>query len=543
MRQRRKLIGAGIALLLMASGCEDLPTTTTAVSATSPSPSPSASAAANASARPGTSPAPTGAASPSPSVGASATPSPSPSASAGASPSPSPSATATPTPTPSATPVPLYTDIPMSFEQPLAGTDFSDESLTIRIKVNVPPSDKVEKIQVFYDNRLLATQTSDSDVFEITGWNPNVANSVDNADTTPVAYGYHRLKATVRTERGVVDSKLFSFNKPFVFRGWKTDLVLDQTTVPIPPMLAKRSHFRAYGRLDRLFAFMGGSNSDQPEASIESLNTSTQNLSWEYRNLGGLAWREKPGVAGMNNKILIVGGLEQSATGGTQASNQVTVYDLYQMTATAGPTMAPPGAVPVADPAVVIHDNYLYVVGGTTNGLASSATGNTYRLALTRDGVPVGTDWEARASLPQGARRFGSSLVAHNGALYLLGGTDERGNRSEFVFRYDPASNEWATVRFLHRGLSHAAAVVMGGDIWLFGGYTNLFPPITNEVVRYRPESGSTTTFSEDVNLPKGRAGMGLAVVNGQVYLMGGSELDDQGNEVPSNEVLRADTL
>lgn len=552
MGHRRRHLTIGLGLLLLAAGCEDLPPEVTPGGVAAPGATPTPVPGATPTPGPA---APGATATPFPAVGT-PTPIPAGTQAPGATPTPVPTAgpdgeatpEATPSPSPTAAPTaaptagPNYTDIPITFHEPRAGTDFTRSNITVKVTARPASGDKVRGLELYYDNRLIVSQDASAETLLVDNWNPHVQNSIDASDMTPVPFGFHRLRARVLTEKGYEDNEYLSFVKPFMFRGWKADMIAEGNTLPIPAMLARRGHARAYGRTDRIFALFGEGTAAAPEPTIEMLNVNTANPVWEYRNLGGLTWRERPGVVGVNSKVYVIGGNVQAASGQMVPSPLVTIYDLFQMTSEQAPPLGLP-AVPVADMSATVFNNYLYLVGGTTNGLPSGANGNAYRLALTREGLPVGSSWEVIRPLPTGVKRLGAALVPYNGALYLLGGQDERGNRSEFVFKYDPQANSWSTARYLHRGLSHMAAVVMGGDIWLFGGYTNIFPSITNEVARYRPESGATTTFANDISLPVGRAGAAAAVVNGQMFLMGGTTLDDQGNEVPTDEVLRADTL
>src|SRR5690606_5941827 len=111
-------------------------------------------------------------------------------------------------------------------------------------------------------------------------------------------------------------------------------------------------------------------------------------------------------------------------------------------------------------PGVALYNGYLYVSGG----LAGAAPVDTVEYAqLGSDGVP-GT-WTTLVSnaLPGGAR-FGHTMVAHNGFMYITGGCTNH-------FLAGSCSNGTSTIETTHR-----AAILADGTLgaWSTSGMPNL---------------------------------------------------------------------
>ena len=70
------------------------------------------------------------------------------------------------------------------------------------------------------------------------------------------------------------------------------------------------------------------------------------------------------------------------------------------------------------------------------------------------------------------------------------------------------------------RGVDHAAAVGLGGKVYLIGGYDGRWGPVDN-VWAYDPESD---TWAAKAGLPTPRGALGAAVVDGMIFTIGGHD-------------------
>lgn len=542
----RRGLGLGLAVMLAAlAGCEDLPVevavpvrpTATPVGSARPSGSPTVSPA-------------------SASPGASATPAAGPTATPTAEPTPSPTPQPTPTPVPSRTPRPDPTPTPsptinpnaparVKILAPLESADFSAEAIDIEVEADLPDDEAIVlgKLEVFYDGVLLQRQESADELMSIAGWNPHVVNNVgDDEDARPVPHGPHVLRAVATTTAGTVTSAEVTFDKPFLFRGWKTTLLKDGVEQPLPPLAAARSNMGLVAIQNRLFAWMGEVGADLL-TELRMLHLDVFNPSWTTRaEPPNFAKRQRAGFVAAGDRVYLIGGEALLPPNTLQPVADVQAYDVFLNRADAN---VPDLPAPRTEAAVAKLDRFAYVVGGYEDAGSTTMRGTAFRLELTDAGVPAGATWQRLADLPDGETRAGATLVGHAGKLYLLGGVTGAGSAAEPIMRYDPAANVWSRVGLLPRGVSQAAGASLGDHVWLFGGdaSTSAEKRVVADAIQYDPRTRAVRTFSDGTNLPSARAGAGAAVVDGQLFLVGGYRYAQDGSREFLSETLRADTL
>ena len=174
----------------------------------------------------------------------------------------------------------------------------------------------------------------------------------------------------------------------------------------------------------------------------------------------------------------------------------------------------PPMPAPRQSLAVGAVKGVLYAIGGC----AASCT------VLNNESYdPSSATWRERAPIPnsrqQGFNSLGSGVI--NGIVYVVG--DRNGTfYSMALLAYDPASNTWtekAPPLVQRSGVSGAAAngllYVLGGAF--FNNGSTIYPP---DLEAYDPLSDSWTTKAQ---LPTPRAGVGVAMLNGKLFAVGGS--------------------
>ena len=124
------------------------------------------------------------------------------------------------------------------------------------------------------------------------------------------------------------------------------------------------------------------------------------------------------------------------------------------------------------------------------------------------------------ADLPT-ARENHASVVL-GGRLYVMGGYDARRNTVlNVVERFNPDTDTWETVAPMGTGRCRHVAVVLDGKIYVAGGYNGSNrPPVIKSCERYDPDSGAWERMSNPTN---GYVDASAVVVGGKLWLAGGS--------------------
>jgi N-acetylneuraminic acid mutarotase len=162
--------------------------------------------------------------------------------------------------------------------------------------------------------------------------------------------------------------------------------------------------------------------------------------------------------------------------------------------------------MPVANISAAALNDKLWVPGGfAANGTPTAA------LELYD---PEADSWSSKASLP--APVFAYALAAHDGKLYLFGGTNGRGYLNQTLV-YNPADDRWTERAPMPAPRGFAAAAVLDQTIYVVGGYDGQREYPT--CARYRPERD---TWEVCAPLAVGRGGLGLAAIAGRLYAVGG---------------------
>lgn len=199
----------------------------------------------------------------------------------------------------------------------------------------------------------------------------------------------------------------------------------------------------------------------------------------------------------------------------------------------------PTGAVPplpeaLASFGAAVEGDWLYVYGGHVGRKHEHSTSNQAG-AFRRIHLSEGRVWE---SLPGGQPLQSVALVAHDGALYRVGGMQARNaegepevlySTDEFA-RFDPGSLSWETLPCLPEKRSSHDAVVIDGRLFVAGGWTLAGDP--------QQAVWLTTVWSFDLSDRRGnwkrhadapflRRALSLATAGHHVIALGG--LSEQG--------------
>ncbi len=142
---------------------------------------------------------------------------------------------------------------------------------------------------------------------------------------------------------------------------------------------------------------------------------------------------------------------------------------------------------PLTKGAAAFYDGVIYLTGG----FDGEELVDELRL------YEVATDaWTTGAAMP--VVRYGHSLDALDGALYLVGGGDETDVSSAQTWRYDPADDAWTQLADLNKARRYHGSAVLDGLLYVYGGIDASDPTplhLTSGEV-YDPTSDEWTTIA-----------------------------------------------
>jgi N-acetylneuraminic acid mutarotase len=163
---------------------------------------------------------------------------------------------------------------------------------------------------------------------------------------------------------------------------------------------------------------------------------------------------------------------------------------------------------------VAVVDGIIYALGGNGgagNGGAAVSTVEAYD--------PTADKWTQKANMLT-PRSFLSAVVV-DGKIYAIGGWAGPGILLT-VEMYDPTADKWTQKADMQTPREIAGTYVYNGKIYVTGGLTgepdNLL--VTSAAEVYDP---MTDTWTEAPDLPTPRLGHSSTIVNGKVYVIGGS--------------------
>ncbi|HEY3718066.1 MAG TPA: carboxypeptidase regulatory-like domain-containing protein [Jatrophihabitantaceae bacterium] len=156
------------------------------------------------------------------------------------------------------------------------------------------------------------------------------------------------------------------------------------------------------------------------------------------------------------------------------------------------------------------EDGKVYSFGGS-DGTAAWASSYVYD--------PDAQQWTPIADLPEPLN--GAAAVPLGGKIYVIGGWAASGNASAHVYAYDPSGNSWSQVADLPKSVSGAAATTLNGQLYVVGGCTTgNCAPTSNSTFSFDPGSNS---WSQEADYPGGAlAFLGCGGVGGEVVCAGG---------------------
>jgi len=207
---------------------------------------------------------------------------------------------------------------------------------------------------------------------------------------------------------------------------------------------------------------------------------------------------------------------------------------------TAGQLQMPQG---ISLHAGTIYANYIYVIGGFTEGYGATGDRDTVyyaRIDDNNDIVPIAgeTDWELSPNLLSTPRRRGSAF-GYNGYIYAVGGYDDSdesiiadiefakvnvsdGSIGEFAVSDVTVNQRWG----LSMAVSNSYAYVIGGcNVGPSPGGCSSFEPSVQTFQLYNNDSGAIKNYTEstgDFATTNDRIGSSAVILDGYIYVAGG---------------------
>lgn len=228
-------------------------------------------------------------------------------------------------------------------------------------------------------------------------------------------------------------------------------------------------------------------------------------------NLAGAEWTRRTDMltprvslsaSGVDGKIYAIGGRINPRSGNSTVAT-VEEFDPAMNQWTRKASM-PTGRY---DLATAVVEGMIYAIGGFPAGPPTH---------IVEAYDPVTDTWTRRADLPTARASLSAGVV--DGKIYTVGGGD-----SSIVEVYDPAADAWT------RGTDmptprHPRISVVDGKIYAIGGL-GIFPnwPALSVVEEYDP---ATDTWTRKADMPTPRHSFSTAVLDGRVYIVGGSSSD-----------------
>lgn len=268
---------------------------------------------------------------------------------------------------------------------------------------------------------------------------------------------------------------------------------------------------------------IGGSN-DSGELAVNEMFDPATNK-WTTKTSMPTA-RTGFAIAVYNNKIYVIGG-----SVGDSFLGNVEVYDPVSNTWQTMASMP----TPRTDLSANVVDGKIYLFGGKTYSSISPFYNQT---SINQVYDIASNTWSTGASMPTPLQGYASAVVDKK--IYVFGGAklSVAGIDSSIssVQIYDTETDTWTTGKSLNVPSSYGAAVATIGvmapeKIYYIGGYSS--GTFSDKTQVYDVEQN---VWSESAKMPTPRAYLGLAVVNDEIYAVGGF---DGANWLASNEEFK----
>ena len=152
--------------------------------------------------------------------------------------------------------------------------------------------------------------------------------------------------------------------------------------------------------------------------------------------------------------------------------------------------------------------------------------------------------WSTAAPMP--TKRTEVAAAAVDGKIYVVGGFEKPslGNVMNFsitpsVEIYDPVTDRWASKSPMPVGLHHVGIGVVGGRLYVIGGYRKLGLSIWDPVAMVHVYDPATDRWTERAPMPTARGALSVTEHEGKLYAIGGYDRKANTSAVKVYDPLR----
>ena len=278
------------------------------------------------------------------------------------------------------------------------------------------------------------------------------------------------------------------------------DALLPGTWQELTPMPHARTENSVAAADGRIWVMGGFEARHEAETAVDVFDPATGTWKTPTRVPLGV---NHAGLAEVDGRLYLIGGYRH---GTFEAIDRVQVYDVAAGEWTEGTPM-PTGRGALA---VAVVDGRIHAIGGVKSDGGVSAAHEVYD--------PASGHWERRSPMP--TRREHLAAAAMGGRIYVAAGRSGGRNLDAFEI-YDVAADAWSQGADVPTDRSGVAALILDSRFYLFGGEEifGLFRDTFDEAERFDPATG---TWEAVARMPTARHGLGAAVLDGAIYVVGG---------------------
>lgn len=187
----------------------------------------------------------------------------------------------------------------------------------------------------------------------------------------------------------------------------------------------------------------------------------------------------------------------------------------------------------------VAVDGLIYAVAAYSGNCCASEFGASHVYVYD----PVQNKWFQTTQIPSNRRRGATGVVHYQNKFYVVGGLSgghgSPANSYNYFDVYDPARGTWNTLPNAPRDRDHFGAAVVNGRLYALGGRASVGGSFFNNTVPqvdvFNFSSNSWSTLPSSSNIPSPRAGTAVAVLDGEILVIGG---EGNGNAYSKTEAF-----
>lgn len=182
-----------------------------------------------------------------------------------------------------------------------------------------------------------------------------------------------------------------------------------------------------------------------------------------------------------------------------------------------------PMPTPRSMAAAAVVDGKIYVIGGSL-GLSEFAVTSVVEVY-----DPAADSWETKIDIP--TARWGAAAAAIDGKIYVLGGAvgDAFGDRTilSTVEVFDPSDDSWDTAADMPTARAVFGAPSIGGKIFAGGGSVGNAVEQHSVTGAFEVYDSATDSWSEAAPMPTPRTSHAAIALDDEIHVFGGFAFDD----------------